>query len=306
VQAFLGDSADLTVSETELREAVAAADAVVVGLSSQMEFSVVEMQVCEEARCQNVPFGLFSDTFGCFKRGHFAPFRIAASWVFVSSQREVVDARRMFPQAMVVVSGNPTWEAFAHNQYARPEARELLGCGDELVILCPGNKSVEPEVPNHNIHLVESVAYALAMTHAASRVLFLSHPSDRAAGAYYDVHMPDHVTRLDRNDPEITAKAVRACDVVVSLCSPSVDLQALLLGTPVINIYNSEVEQRLVGELGMTTPPLVQYGYVYYCAMKDYVDLSRLLAFKYGLRLDPAGVLPPLSDSSRRIVDALR
>lgn len=118
-------------------------DVVLLGMSSSEKLAEIEIRAAEEAVKWNIPFGLYADTYGVINRGWLAHLRDKASFVFVINEEEGKKARGLYPNAKVVITGNPMWEDFCTPKLSREEVRQRLGVSDEQkMVLCSGGKNL--------------------------------------------------------------------------------------------------------------------------------------------------------------------
>lgn len=155
---------------------------VLCGLSSSKEFAKDEIATAEVAMQMGMPFGFYADTYGTINRPWFAHLREKASFIFVINEEEGEKARELYPNAKVIVSGNPMWEDFFTPKLSREEVRRKLEVGDEeQMVLCPGGKS-----PAVNILHWGSVIEALSLDQDSLmprkwKVFLSPHPGDKPA-----------------------------------------------------------------------------------------------------------------------------
>lgn len=304
VHAVLGDGQDIELTSNELDAAIEWADVLLVGMSSSEQFSALERRCCEHAVRQALPFGLFSDSFECWRRQHFASVRESARYLFVSSEAEVPEAQKLYPHATVAASGNPIWEDLVI-PYSRDQARGSLNVGHMMLIVCPGNKAEASDPPNKNVQLVRAVSSAYAGLDV--HVVFHPHPGDHADDSYYREHLAGVADVVLRNDKDAKAQWVRAANAVVSACSPSTDLQALIHGIPCVNVLDDEVCARLRREFDADVPPMVAYGYVIQAEMGDPDSIRRALELAHE-RMEQGGMaLPEIAQgaAAKKFVDTL-
>lgn len=301
----LGNGKDIGLIPAMINRFVEWSDVVLVGMSSTSAFATFEIQVCDVAIKIGAPFALFSDTFECWRRQHFADVRGSAQYLFVSSEAEVLAARELLPTTTIVSTGNPMWEDLLI-RCGRDEARRLLNVKGKMVVVCPGNKAEPSDPPNKNVQLVRAVHGAYP--HQDVRVVFHPHPGDRADDAYYAHHLAGVANVVSRSDREAKSQWVRAADAVISACSPSTDLQALLHKVPCVNILDDEIRARLQKEFDDDVPPMVRCGYVTQADMNNPESIREALALAYGRMRWGGMVLPEITQgaSAKKIVDTVR
>ena len=118
----------LVPDEEVLRSAIENASVVIVGMSSE-KTAAFEQLACRIAVEQKKPLVFFCDTFGCYVREWFAPWREQVGAVFVVSPAEVAGAQAMYPHTRIVASGNPAWETFFASPLTAEEDRTIARAG---------------------------------------------------------------------------------------------------------------------------------------------------------------------------------
>lgn len=209
------------------------ADAILTGMSSPAHNAAFELSLARIAKDAGLPLALFADTFGAWQRSWFAPVRDYAKLLFVAHEREIEEARKLFPNARVLACGNPSWDAY-FAPASRDEARAKLGLPSERVVLSPGMKD-----PALNFALWTTLAEATRRDLPVRlHVLLAPHPGDRTNAGVYASLFPyagENAT-IGFLPAGVTAdQAVPAADAVVHSGNSSVGLHALCRGIPVID-----------------------------------------------------------------------
>lgn len=152
---------------------------VLCGLSSSKELAKDEIATAEVAMKMGMPFGFYADTYGGINRPWFAHLREKASFIFVINEEEGKKARELYPNANVVVSGNPMWEDFFTPKLSREEVRRKLGVGDgEQMVLCPGGKSLAVNML-HWGGVIEALSMGGSFAPVDHKVFLSVHPGDK-------------------------------------------------------------------------------------------------------------------------------
>ncbi len=247
-EAPIGGGFPIGVPMSDFAEKVKSSDAVLCGMSSTPGLAKEEIVAAEAAAAMGVPFGFYADTFGAIKRPWFAHLGNNASFIFVINGKEAAAAREIFPNARIVVSGNPMWEDFFTPKLPREEVRRRLEIMDrQRVILCPGGK-----LPVVNIqHFGGTISAANMMyKYPDDCVVVLSvHPGDE----YYrkDPHIYDGLARYSKTPVLIVpqermsgSELIAGCDVVVESAS-TIGIEAVCQRKPVIEFFSETALGRL-------------------------------------------------------------
>lgn len=247
VHQFLGNGEPID-NEEGVGEAVSQSNFVLVGMSSSLALSAPEWDAAIMAFEKGVPFGLYSDTFGCYRRQHFANIIPQTSLLLVIDEEDRCVAEREFADTVVRLVPNPVWQSFFNPPHDRQAARRLLGLTeDDFAVFVPGSKTARA-----NLEVLNYVQAAMEQSRRG-RLIFGKHPGDRA---------PEESYAGFTTCPLTTAEAVIGMDLVVSGWSSSTDVQALTQRVPVINVIGSENRARLLAETGIDDPVLVTRGLV--------------------------------------------
>lgn len=263
---FLGRGKPLKESKDEIAAAVKGADVILVGMSSSEELSAPEIFACGAAQGVGVPYGLYADTFGCaVNRNWFDCVRADASFVFVLNEKEAEEARKVFPKAKVIASGNPTWDEFFYPKLTREESRAKLGIKeDEIFIFCPGGKTLAINM-QHWGFVIETLKYMNEAPDYSERkwqVIFSRHPGDRPlavatkedfggsveaaakvnamleaerAKNYAElVKLSDIPARIMKSEEMSSSDMIPGMDLMISCCS-TVEIEAVCQRKPVIS-----------------------------------------------------------------------
>jgi hypothetical protein len=123
--------------------------------------------------------GFYGDIPNCHGRArpgsYFAPLATKASLYFGVTQADADAARAIFPNAMLVGSGNPLREQMAFPKFTREQVRERLSIKpDEKLILAAGSKFAGGNIASWML-LHEALACIL---HGKFRLFLSVHPGD--------------------------------------------------------------------------------------------------------------------------------
>lgn len=230
---------------------VETADVVWLGMSAPEYQAEEEISVAEYASRVGVPYGFYSDTFGCYARPWFEPYRSETSFVFVLNDEDKAGALQLYPRASsldtVVTTGNPNWEEFAFPKFTRQEVREKLRVGDdEYLILCPGTKSV----PIGSYVWVGVIQALHGLLHIGKfQVILAPHPGEptvqNGMNVYADLekYSGNVTVRFVTKDVMATADMIPGADLVVTQTVSSTEgMRAAFLGIPTI-YFLSVVDQ---------------------------------------------------------------
>lgn len=194
---LIGGGKPTNLSPSAISVLVESADVVLIGMSAPEELAREETLSALSAELRNTPFGLYADTYDVFRRPWFDKrlkiLRENASFLFVPGEKEKEEARKLFPNAEIVASGNPTWEDFFSPRFSREEVRQrLMIRRDEKAVLCSIGTILE-----NNLTMLEALDTALTAEKNRRffwKVIVGIHPGDQNY----------------RNDPAIYAKSFRA------------------------------------------------------------------------------------------------
>ncbi|TSC69779.1 MAG: hypothetical protein G01um101470_975 [Parcubacteria group bacterium Gr01-1014_70] len=247
VFAYLGNGNPIWTPLRDIRYVVEDADVLWLGMSSSPELSEPELAAAEAAFRIGVPYGFYSDTFGCYARPWFAPYRDKASFVFVLNDEEKTAAEQLFPRATalgnVVATGNPNWEEFAFPRVTRQQVREKLGIPEnDYLIVCPGTKSV-PIGSFVWIAVINALneLVSAGFTDRLYRVILAPHPDDatvqKEMNVYADLEKYSGAVsvRFVSRSVMVTQDIITGADIVVTQIVASTEgMRAAYLGIPTV------------------------------------------------------------------------
>jgi hypothetical protein len=225
-------------------------DVILVGMASDEKLAKEEMAACKVAIEMGVPFGFYADTYGVCQRKWFEKLCDKASFLFVVNEEEAETARELYPNAIVFVTGNPTWEDYFYPRMSREEVRAKLGVEDnETMVLCPGGKSLVVNILHWG-----GVIEALSQLDADSshwKVFFSLHPGDQNKPESYSELVECKVpARLVTKSLMSSADMVAGCDLVIESAS-GIGTAAACQRKPTIS-YFSEIALARMEKAGGT------------------------------------------------------
>lgn len=280
IESFLADGGEKgEIDIVLMRRAIRAADFVLIGMSSPQENASAEIAAAQEARKSAVPYGLYSDTFGAFNREWFWPCRENAAMLFLPvGGGEVDEARRLFTNANIVVTGNPLWEEYSEPQDTDASRALISASHDDFVILCPGDKSAINTIMLWGA--VMEAGYTLS-TNIPVVIVLAAHPGDKTPPEIYapffnlGTAMDVRVVKTPRG-----AKAddlVAGANVIVHR-NTSVGIHALYKRKPVVDFYGPLAQEFLRRATGKTQSYFYGTGAVFdlYIAREEWADFGSL------------------------------
>lgn len=220
------------------------ADVVLIGISGPKELAREELIAAEIATVQNIPYGFYSDTYDVFR----APLinrklKSRAAFLFVPCEEEREEAKKIFPNAEIIASGNPTWEDFFSPKYSKKQVRDLLMIKrKEKAVLCSLGTVFEI-----NMKILKALDAALTQIrniNIRSKVIVGIHPGDqnyRKDHLIYTKNFQAKVPmRFITRDEMPTMDIIPGADYVVDTPGSSIGINAACLRKPVI-CYCSEI-----------------------------------------------------------------
>lgn len=242
-QTFFANGKPPGFTQEEVEQAVAKADALWCGMSSS-KFSAIEFAAIENAYTCGVPVVLFADTYGAYARPHTLYPAIAG--MAVINALEVKAAQKLSPHLTVLVTGAPSWEAYAYPKWKRNVVRRELDIPcDNLVVICAGSKTA-----NINLYVFGLACSALALLSHESEIIYCPHPGgdpddldhyyEAAQNAPCNAQVIERELREGREvlpDQEFmtSSQVLVAADIVITAFS-SIGIEAGYQRKPVINI----------------------------------------------------------------------
>lgn len=237
----------------EMQKAVESAEALVVGVGDKEENAREEVAACDIAVAQNIPFGFFADTYDVIARPWLRKFVKEECFIFVINSSEKEKAQKLFPNAKVVVSGNPTWEDFFFPKLTREEVRNKLGVKpEEKMLLIPMGK--DAVINSIHINAVIEAVYPLkffrifAALHLGHRKYDGGVNASEVYGTFAKLRNVEFVTK----DIMSTSDMLPGCDLVVEFAS-TVGIEAACQRIPVIDYFPSIILDWLESVIGKRT-----------------------------------------------------
>jgi hypothetical protein len=233
-------------------------DFVLTGMSSSPELSENELIALRIAQEEEIPFGVFSDTFGAWKgREWFEEYRQNATALFVLNEEEAAEARVKYPKAKVFGYGNPRWAEFFSPRMTRQEVRAKLGlAGGDIVVLVPGGKDLECNRLHFNAVIS---ACGLGRRELGYVVVISLHPVDKNPRSEYEKLAEGDSSVMIMDNSVISADdMLPGVDAVVQSAS-TVGVTAACQRIPVINFFTNLALDRLEANIhSRNWPPVFQ------------------------------------------------
>ena len=185
VVAYLGHGDPIKGTLEEIKAAASGADVLLCGMSSSPKLVAEEISAIISASTNGVPVVLYADTHGAVSRAWFEGVRDRVSTVLVVSHKEAENARLLFPNAALVLSGNPAVEESYFPKITREQARNKFGVREEeKLMLIPGYKFPAVTIPT-----VIAAINAVDMLPETNFYMIVSvHPGDEAWKANPDFY----------------------------------------------------------------------------------------------------------------------
>lgn len=231
---------------------IRASDYVLIGMSSSEAWSKVEIEAAKFAMDNEIQYGFYSDIFYGYRRKWFTPFRSKASHVFVLNQTEVNNAKNLFPNALVIPSGNPTHAGYFTFQVSRSEVEEKLNIGpQDYVVLVSGTKFLDITTA-----MIQAVVHSCRNI-PNTRIILGLHPSDSSSvDVYNDLGLPIAVvTKKVMSGSHILCRA----DLFVE-SSGSLGIEAACKRVPVVNFITPRAYDLIEQEIGERQWPTCVHG----------------------------------------------
>ena len=187
VQNLLGNGQDPSpITIDMVQRGVALSDIVVVLTSDN---TAIEVAAASFAVMNSKKLVFVSLGFRSWEKEDFTPFRKHVSLVVVSDQIEAEKATDLYPNANVLVSGDPLCEGMASPSLSREEVRAKLAITkNQALVLISGEKEI-----NINIPLGVTVLEALRLMSAPKlfRVIFTIHPGHALLPKQVTANIPE-------------------------------------------------------------------------------------------------------------------
>ncbi|QQG46252.1 MAG: hypothetical protein HYY55_00175 [Candidatus Niyogibacteria bacterium] len=241
---LLGCGKEIDLSSNAVRDLVYLADVILIGMSGPEKLAQTELEIAEKALKQDVPFGFYADTYDAFRRPWIPEFlRKRTSFLFTVGEEEKVEAQKLFPDAEIVASGNPTWEYFFSPRFSKYEVRSLFKIQTgEKVILCSLGTALEP-----NLAMLKNLNGALAAgknNYSLRTIIIGIHPGDQNyrndPRIYAKILSPIFRALFVPKDKMPTMDIIPGADYVVDTPGSSIGINAACLRVPVICYCSKE------------------------------------------------------------------
>lgn len=250
VKLFVGDGKPITNSIEEIAGAVSNANLVLLGMSSSPELASPEILAGMWAMKHRIHYGFYGDIRRCWGRARqgawFESLSEGAAFYLGVTQVDADAARKVFPNARLIGTGNPLREEMAFPKYSRDEVRAKLGVTpDNVVVLAAGGKLCAGNMASWAI-----LMDALVLTNKPLdlfQLILSTHPGDRTPFAIdketqKDLRLYNELaqfspvaTRVVSKDEIATSDLVPGADVIVEFGS-SIGIEGAYQQVPVITI----------------------------------------------------------------------
>jgi hypothetical protein len=180
------------------------------------------------------------------QRVWFEKYRDKASFLLVASENDAEESRGLYPNAKIVISGNPIRDMYFSPRNSRKYARKILSIADdETMVLCPGGKDLVSNI----LHFGATLEALNRISGRKFKVFFTLHPGDPNLPSVYGdlVKYSKIPVSLKTKEEIISSDMIPAADIVIDLGS-DVGVEAACQRIPVIS-YFSYVK---LGELVMS------------------------------------------------------
>lgn len=229
----------------DILEDVASSDLLLLGMSSSVELAKEEVAAGKLAKKLGIPYGFYADIFNCHNRPWFADLRNDARFLFVINEDEAEKSREVFPNAEIIVSGNPLGESFFFPKRNYSEVRNKLGVNDdEVMIMCPAGKNLTVNVL-HFGGVIEAV-HTLHHESLKYKVFLALHPGDPNEPSTYEdlVAFSKVPVCLITNDIMSPSDLLVGSDLVIESAS-TICIEAACQRKPVISFFTEIALKRM-------------------------------------------------------------
>jgi len=264
VVAHLESEKPLSGTFENIQNDIKTSNLVFTGMSCSEELAKEEIFAASEARAFDVPYGFYADLFGTSSREWFGNLRENAHFVFVLSEEEAHATRLIFPNAEVVVSGNPLLENAFSASRSSTDVRNSLGLKNgDFLLYCTAGK--DREVNRIHFQGVIDAVSRLPNRHQWN-VFFMLHPGDKNdPSVYADFTEVEGISASIVSPKEMKAKnlkafdVVAACDLMVAAVSTS-GIEAACRRKPVIDFLSPASVKRMKKQTGSDVWPPCKFG----------------------------------------------
>lgn len=271
---FVGDGKQLTVSLAEVASEVACANVVLLGMSSSKVLAEPEIVAGTTAKSLEIPYGFYGDVPRCWARARkgawFEPLAGATSFYFGVTETDTEAAREVFPNAELIMTGNPLREEMAYPELDRETVRMRLGATpDEKIIFAPGGKSVSGNIATWA--LVIDALTRLKDKGFLCRLIISIHPGDRIPsgtdpvtgknlGIYEELKGLSTIPfQIIPRDILTSSNLVTGSDLIIEFGS-SIGIEGAYQNVPVITLGLEILLRRNEEIYGIRTPEAVREG----------------------------------------------
>lgn len=267
----------------EIFENAGNADLVLTGMSSEQDLCIEEVKSLELAIARGIPTGLYADTFGVHRRKWFEHLREKITFLFVTNEEEREDARKIYPNSEIIVSGNPSREGYFTPVWTYEQSRQILGIKPDVkVVLCPQGKNIEV-----NKGHISGVLQAIELLPVKDKfkVLVSLHPGDLNPLDGYSEFLKSGVAGITKKIIPSSA-LVPPADIIVEAGS-DIGVEAACQRKPVISFWTDIALDRLEESTGSRTWPVCEKG-----ASEAVIESVKILAPTIGYLLSEEGYAP--------------
>ncbi len=194
VESFLGHGKDILLKGGLDATAYAEHPCVVLtGMSSSEKLAREEIAALEVGSMSGNPVGCYSDAPGAFTRPWFAHLRDKLKFLFVLNEEEAETARRLFPNATVIASGNPTWDEWYEPKMPRADARAKLEVADGYkVMFCIAAGKFLPANVANLVNMISAASRLGMYAHKEWHIVYALHPGDEDFDGHFKIDK-DHL-----------------------------------------------------------------------------------------------------------------
>lgn len=191
----LGNGKPIDILPEEIAARARFCDMTLIGMSSSSTLSKEERVAGKEAIAAGKILAVYDDIEGGFNRPWFKEdpdnpgqpgLLHKANLIFVVDEKNAEAARKLYPNAKIVASGNPIVEESFFPKFSREEVRLKFGVAeDEIMVLCVGDKTQSIGLPLFNC-CIDAIHLLAEETKQKFKVFLALHPGDMAIRYVYD------------------------------------------------------------------------------------------------------------------------
>jgi hypothetical protein len=304
---YVGHPLGTPHDEACMRAAIAQSDVLIVGMSSSPALAAMEIEAIRTAHICHKPYGFFSDAPGCYAREWFEPYRNDASFIAVVHESDVVQANRLFPNAIVTLTHHPKEEDDGVRKMTTEGVRARLGLlpsDERKLVVIAGTKTLEI-----NKETIRATQGALG-TSPQWYVVFSKHPGDKNPNSEYKLTDAVSTGQLVEKALVPSEELILAADVFINILSTMIR-RAAHFEVPTVCYCTPAIQDVREKQLGRPFPVEFEEGVT--AIARDHAEFERVLyALASGTRdLRPAqraryGTLPAPGSGARTLLDLAR